>query len=164
MKLPYGIIEVPRVVCSEDIGKWCQLPYPNHPKGCPNYGRKGCPPGTPSITKVMDLKKSVYIAFSEFDLDAHAQRMKELHPKWTRKQCRCVLYWQETSRKQMRGRAEKAKGFTGADLVLAGPKNCPEAYGVNVYATCSRVGLRLEKIRGLKICRHVALIGFGLET
>ncbi len=40
---------------------------------------------------------------------------------------------------------------------------CPEGMGVNVYATARAHGLILEKIRDLKMCRHIALIGSGLK-
>lgn len=157
MKLPYGIIEVVRIVHNRDIGKWCQLPYPNHPKGCPKFNNDdGCPPKAPFITEVLDLRRPVYIAFSEFNLHAHVEKMRSKFPKWTERQCRCVLYWQETSRKQMRERAKLAQWITGADRVLT----CPEAYGVNVYATCLIAGRKLQRIKHLTTCRHIALIGF----
>jgi len=159
MILPHGIIKVERVIQSQNTGQWCRIPYPNHPKGCPNYGRDGCPPNALHITKVLDFKQSIYIAYSEFNLQAHMKRMKEKHPHWSERQQRNVLYWQGTSRKQMRQRAKHIQYLTRADIVLT----CPEAHGVNVYATCFVNGLHLEKIRHLIICRHIALIGFRKE-
>jgi hypothetical protein len=132
------------------------LPYPNHPKGCPKYGHPKCAPNLPQIADVLNLKNPVYIAFSEFNLEAHARKMKEKHPHWTERQCKNVLYWQNTSRKWMRERARCAKILTGADTII----ECPEGMGVNVYSTCIVAGLKLEKIKDLKICRHVALIGY----
>ncbi len=84
------------------------------------------------------------------------QRMKDLHPGWSELQCRCVLYWQSTSRDQLAYRIKFALHTLQADASAA----VPEAMGVNVYATCRLAGLQLEKIRTLKICRHVALIGW----
>lgn len=156
MRLPFGIIQAVRIITSHKTGDWCQYRYPNHPKGCPNYGRDGCPPDAPFITEVMDLRRPVYIAFSEFNLDAHAIRMQFKHPAWTERQCKNVLYWQGISRKQMRQRAKIAQFYGGGDVVLT----CPEAHGVNVYATCFYSGLKLQKIKKLTTCRHVALIGF----
>jgi len=156
MKLPFGVIEAIQVCHSRKTGDWCKLPYPGHAKGCPNYGRDGCPPDAPFISDIMDLRRPVYVAFSEFNLSAHIFRMQIKHPNWSDRQCRCVLYWQGTSRKQMRIRVKIAKFFGGGNLVL----ECPEAHGVNVYATCAYSGLKLQRIKNLETCRHVALIGF----
>lgn len=160
MKLPFGIIEAINVITSRKTGSWCLYPYPGHPKGCPNYGRDGCPPHIPFITELMDLRRPVYIAFSEFNLNAHVETMRRKHPQWSERQLRNVLYWQNTSRKQMRQRAKIAQFYGGGDRVLT----CPEAYGVNVYATCLISGLKLQRIKGLTTCRHIALIGFSCQT
>ena len=33
---------------------WCQLPYPNHPKGCPNYSKNpNCPPLAKFMKKIL---------------------------------------------------------------------------------------------------------------
>ena len=159
MKLPYGMIEVDRVYHNRKAGQWCQIPYPNHLKGCPNYGRKGCPPNTPFITEVLDLRQPIYIAFSEFDLDYHVKIMRIKHPLWSERHLRNVLYWQNTSRKQMRQRARIARFVTGADIII----DCPEGMGVNVYVTCLKSGMPLQRIRNLTLCRHIALIGFRKE-
>jgi len=156
MNLPFGIIEAVQVKTSRKTGDWCLYPYPGHPKGCPNYGREGCPPDAPFITEVMDLRRSVFIAFSEFYLHGHITKMRLKHPDWTDRQLRNVLYWQGTSRKQMKQRAKIAQFYGGGDVVLT----CPEAHGVNVYATCFYSGLKIQKIKKLTTCRHIALIGF----
>ena len=155
-QLPFGIIQAIRIIHNRDTGKWCQIPYPNHPKGCPKYGKKGCPPDAAFITEIMDLRRPVYIAFSEFYLQGHITKMRLRHPDWTERQLHNVLYWQGTSRKQMRQRAKIAQFYSGGGVVLT----CPEAHGVNVYATCFCSGLRIQKIKHLTTCRHVALIGF----
>jgi hypothetical protein len=97
----------------------------------------------------------MYLVYSEFDLGAHIEKMKAAHPEWSDKQCRCVLYWQGASKKLLKGEIKKAVKETGLKIVV----DKPEGVGVNVYATCFKSGLRLERIKGLKICRHVAIIG-----
>jgi len=159
MKLPFGIIEAVRVITSRKTGDWCRYPYPGHPKSCPKYGKEGCPPDAPFITEIMDLRRPAYIAFSEFNLSAHISKMEAKFPKWTDRQLRNVLYWQETSRKQMRQRAKIAQFYSGAGVVLT----CPEGHGVNVYATCFCSGLKIQKIKNITTCRHIALIGFRKE-
>jgi hypothetical protein len=38
-----------------EAGKLCRLPYPNHPKGCPNYGKRAlCPPKAPALGRRSD--------------------------------------------------------------------------------------------------------------
>ena len=156
-ELPF-IYPVTRLVTSSKVGDWCRWPYAGHPKGCPNYGKADrCPPRAPAIGDYFDLSMPLYIVHSEFDLVAHQARMQSVHPKWSERQCRCVLYWQPTSRKQLKERARVSMARLGLNAIAL----VPEAMGVNVYATARLAGLRLERIRGLKTCRHVALIGHG---
>jgi len=72
----------------------CKSPYPNHPRGCPNYGKKkGCPPKQKLFFDVFDCY--FYLIFTEFDLGSHVSRLKKKHPKWTQRQLECCMYWQE---------------------------------------------------------------------
>ena len=154
--LPPYIVPVAKLVLSDQVGEWCKLPYPGHPKGCPNYGKADrCPPLAPHVSDFFDVSGPLYLVHSEFDLAGHQAKMKAANPKWSDRQCRCVLYWQPSSRKQLKARTTEAMRLTGLDGVAM----VPEAMGVNVYATARVSGLALEPIRGLKTCRHVALIG-----
>lgn len=156
MQLPNWILEVKKLVTTKSAGEWCKLKYPGHNRGCPNYGKVDrCPPKCKSVDYYFDLSKPLYLIHSEFYLDGHAARMKEKHPNWSERQCRCVLYWQPRSRKQLKERIVKAMFLLPVDFVAT----TPEAMGINVYATARLAGLKLERIRDLKICRHVALIG-----
>lgn len=149
---------IKKLIVSSKIGDWCLREYPGHPKGCPNYGKKdGCPPGTgpDSLGCLFDLSKPLYFIHSEFDLAEHARRMKEKHPQWSDRQCRCVLYWQPASRKRLSTEVSVFMHKFGFNQYTT----CPEGLGVNVYATARLAGLRLEKIRNISICRHVALVG-----
>ncbi|WP_319525754.1 hypothetical protein [uncultured Desulfosarcina sp.] len=147
---------VKRLILSDRAGRWCRLPYPDHPKGCPNYGKtEKCPPKAPAAGDYFDLSRPTWLVHSEFNLASHIARMEKKHPEWTLKQCRCVLYWQPASRRQLKYRIEEALSIVNAD----GSTLIPEAMGVNVYATARLSGLHLERIRHLEMCRHVALIG-----
>jgi len=81
--------------------------------------------------------------------------MGQFHPEWSERQRRCVLYWQPKARQELKHNVDVAMMQTEATSMTY----VPEAMGVNVYATCTNSGLRLERIRDLKIDRHVALIG-----
>lgn len=98
----------------------------------------------------------MYMVFHDFELSEHAARMKTKHPHWSDRQCRCVLYWQNSSRKKLREKAHLHMMQKGLNAITL----CPEGMGINVYATAMRHGVRLEKIRDLSTCRHVAVIGY----
>ena len=155
-----GITQIESIVTAgtKRTGDWCRLPYPNHPKGCPNYNQKDtCPPRAPYISNLLDLRRPLYIVNSEFNLGVHMARMKQRHPHWTERQLRNVLYWQNTSRKQMRDLVKTLMFLRGCNTSV----ECPEGAGVNVYATCRANGIILQSIKDLTICRHVALVGYA---
>lgn len=152
---PY-IYRVKRLVLSNKVGQWCRLPYPGHPRGCPNYNQsEKCPPKAPRAQDIFNLDQSLYLVHSEFDLLAHASRMQNRHPHWSDRQCRCVLYWQGTSRRQLKDRCWQAS-WTDEKLIYT---LIPEAMGVNIYATAALSGLKLERIKNITTVRHVALLG-----
>lgn len=156
--IDYSIFTYPvkRLVLSQKTGQWCSRPYPGHPKGCPNYGVKAnCPPDAPWIEEYFDLSKPIFLVHSEFNLAEHMKKMLLLHDKWTERQCRNVLYWQSRSRAQLKERVKVV--LTNLDLNAF--TLCPEAMGLNAYATAFLAGLRLERIKDLKTCRHIALVG-----
>lgn len=155
IRIPW-IIPVKNLVWTRKARYWCGLTYPNHPKGCPNW-KVRCPERGPFVDALMDLKKPMWIVHSEFDLVGHVERMRVRHPKWTERQLRNVLYWQNTSRKQLRTRVAIAIRLLipRINYVLPGA----EYAGVNVYATAFKSGLKLERISELKTCRHVAILG-----
>jgi len=124
----------------------CVREYPNHKKGCPNYGKKeGCPPGAPMFDEVYDLSKPVYAIYNVFDFKGHVERMRDKHPDWSKRQLECCLYWQGTARKKLK---TKIKIFHGSMLGLEGKvyiiATIPEAMGVNVTETMRKVGITLE--------------------
>jgi predicted metal-binding protein len=133
----------------------CKKPYPNHPKGCPNFGSKeGCPPDAKMFGQVFDLAQPVCAVVNRFDLGAHRERMRAKHPNWSQRQLDCCLYWQNTARNQLELRVDAFlldhPGYTAT--------YCPEAMGVNVTATLAAVGVRLEWPPD-KWAHHVALVG-----
>lgn len=129
-------------VINGTVRKLCYTPYPNHPKGCPNYGkRESCPPQAPYFKSVFDMSKPIYAIYNVFNLGEHVEKMWAKHPGWTDRQLRCVLYWQGTARKRLR---EKIGEFMLAHPEVDIVETCPEAMGVNVTATMAAVGIELE--------------------
>lgn len=146
------IIELKKVMFDKraNNGIWCKAHYPNHPLGCPNFPNcieknqlKYCSPNS--------LKW--YAVIEEFDLETHANKMKKNHPNWTNKQCRCILYWQNSVRKKLKEKAEKAcLKLNGFVVTLI-----PEALGINVFGTMAKVGIILYK--NPKIVKKIAFVG-----
>lgn len=153
------IHRITRLVVTPKTADWCKMPYPGHAKGCPNqWNEKAlkCPPRAPRVDEYFDISRPLFFVNSQFRLKQHFLRMRREHPDWTEKQRRCVLYWQNTSRAQMRVRYRAFMIEQGMDAVT----ECPEGMGVNVYATAALSGLHLQPIKELSICRHVALVGW----
>ena len=130
-----------RLVVDHSVRNLCSRPYQNHPRGCPNYGkRKSCPPQARTIDDILDLCMPTYVVWNVFDFQEHTSRMKAKHPEWSQRQAECCLYWQGTARKQLR---DKVLAFRRIyDTLL--PVLTPEACGVNVTATMSSVGEKIE--------------------
>lgn len=119
----------------------CCLPYPGHPRGCPNWGaRATCPPQARLFEEQFDPEQTVYCIWNEFDLRRHMERMRKNHPKWSARQLRCCLYWQGKARKQLRSAVQ---AFL-AEHTKHVPLYCPEANGVDVSATLVQVGVELQ--------------------
>jgi len=155
-KVMQEIIEVTdKMVLQEQTREWCKFPYPGHPKGCPNYGRrKDCPPQISFVTKKFDLKKPHWFAIVSFDLAAHMKIMALKHPDWSERQQRCCLYWQGKVRKQLRilcvNWLKKNRDYRCSFS--------PEAMGVNVFRTAYHLGIKMRKSAYPTVYK-VALIG-----
>jgi hypothetical protein len=145
-------------VIDSTVRAMCVQPYPLHPKGCPNVGKcDRCPPEAPMFYDYFDVKQSVYAIVNEFDLGAHVERMQAKHPGWSDRQLYCVLYWQNTARKQLKEKIATVlaeQKFVGYEATW-----CPEGMGVNVTETMQQVGIELEW-PPKQIARQVAFIGF----
>jgi len=130
-----------KLVFDPIIKTLCPKPYYNHPKGCPNYGKKiGCPPDTPDINFILNLARPVYVIYNKFNLLNHIHNMEILHPDWSDRQLYCCLYWQPRARKVLN---EMIYNFLclNKDYIVF---RVPEAYGVNVTQTMRDIGEILE--------------------
>ena len=134
-------IDKSKLVTGLNTHNLCQLPYPNHPKGCPNYSvKKGCPPHVQRADRVFDLDKEMYMIGARFDFGNHIEKMKDKHPDWSDRQLGCVLYWQGTLRKRLK---EVVADFLRGkpDLTV---NFCPVAHGINMTGTMKNIGVELE--------------------
>jgi len=127
-------------VIDKSVRGLCSHPYPNHPHGCPNFGKRStCPPHVPLIEDVIDLSLPVYAIWNVFNFESHIQKMSALHPDWSRRQIECCLYWQGTARKQLQNEIQVYSVII-PNLVI----KCPEAMGVNITETMRGIGEILE--------------------
>lgn len=136
-----NVIELSEVMYDERArdGTWCTLPYPLHKKGCPNFPK--CPNNRVDFKTLSGYKW--WAVIEEFDLVAHAKRMKEKHPHWSERQARCVLYWQRGVKSRLLKKAEKLMKELGGPMgtiILT----IPEANGVDVFNTMTHHGLILK--------------------
>ncbi len=139
-----------------DAGKkaWCELPYPGHKKGCPNY--KKCAK-LPRLPYYFDLIKPHWFAIWKFDLEAQVHRMKEKHPQWSYRQCKNVYYWQNGVRKHLHTICKNFIGDQNLTYHLV-----PEAMGLHVMRTLKKINISIE-IKPIKMVTKVALIGTGVD-
>ena len=154
------LINITGTICIEERAReWCKLPYPGHPKGCPNYGvAVDCPPKVCRVRDFIDLSMEHYFIVEAFDLSAHAKTMAAAHPDWSDKQCKCCLYWQNGVRKRLRRQCyDFIKDHLDYVFTLI-----PEAMGVNVFRTAHRHGLMIRKNPSLVY--KVALVGMALNA
>lgn len=142
----------------------CRKSYPNHPKGCPNFGKRDtCPPHAPLLVDFFNMHKKILAVVVDFNLKKHKERMKKLHPGWTEKQCACCLYWQGGVRKKLKEKVDRTiqhyyKGEENSIQIT----DCPEAMGVDVTSTMKNVGVRLEW-PPKRIVRKITFIGYKQE-
>lgn len=155
MDTTYGIVRVKRLCTINDPGELCTTPYPGHPRGCPNYGREGCPPHTPDIRVVMDTTRPMYLCYAKFDLLRHERLMSLRHPRWSSRQCRNLLYWQGHVRRCLREHTSRVMWEKKGEMVLY----CPEAYGVNVFKTMEEAGIRMDPTHSLHYVHLVSMVG-----
>lgn len=129
-------------VCDPKMIAHCRDKYPRHPKGCPNWGEKiGCPPKVRFFPNV--YSKEVYIAAVKFNFADYLSLRRRDHPNWTDRALRNPLYWQghvNSELEQLMFKHLSTHPEITGEIVLS-----PEAMGVNLFETCAKAGIYLEK-------------------
>ena len=135
----------------------CARPYEGHPRGCPNHNHSPrCPPLAPRLHEVYDMSGSFWVVYSIFPLGEHVERMRAAHPDWSSRQLACVLYWQGTARRRLRGEVERFRAAHPEAEWLV--ETTPEAMGCDVTATMRSIGVALAW-PPKNVVYHVALAG-----
>jgi len=123
------------------VRQLCQAPYYNHPRGCPNFGKRNtCPPHCPFWSEIFHLGAPAYAIWNVFNLAEHIKKMRQKHPLWSDRQLSCCLYWQPKARKRLKIEIAKFKKIHPRYTVVA----VPEAMGINVTATMGKIGINLQ--------------------
>ena len=140
----------------------CRTPYPNHLKGCPNYGRKAlCPPKASLFEEAFVYPGEFWIVWIEFDFAAHCRKMRRKHPNWSQRQIECCLYWQGTANRMLRDSvATLLERLCDLQWQVT---YCPEAMGINVTETMRQLGIELEW-PPVNIVRKIAIVGRRLTS
>ena len=130
-------------IINPSVRKLCFAPYPLHPKGCPNFGKKpGCPPHAPLLAEAYDLSMPVYAIWTAFDFSGHIAKMKAAHPTWSERQLACCLYWQPRARKNLEAAVKEFIRLNPTLFIRI--VRCPEACGVDITGTMAGIGVKLE--------------------
>lgn len=136
--------------------RWCQIPYADHPHGCANYNNKPeCPPKTPFFKDFCFMYSEFMLVWIEFDFQEYRHQMQVLHPQWTDRQLRNVLYWQGQVKKYLRTELQKLRtwqNFQPPIFLFKGWLGCGhynevcamEATGINVFTTLKKNGIPYE--------------------
>jgi len=152
------IIEHPIKQCAH----WCGMPYPGHPKGCPNYLGKGdkrnriCKNNAThnmQLSDLFDLDKPVWMVWSRFDVDEQERRMQARWPDWTPRQCRNLRLWQSSLVSVVKKKSIQMAIKAGPEYVII-----TSGFGLNVYRTCWKAGVKIDLMRNLHISTRAAFI------
>lgn len=151
-----NIVEVKELRINYKAREWCKLPYPNHPRGCPNYGKhKECPPQAPKLFLAEVKEKKLFLIYEMFNMAEHEQTMLSRHPWWTTRQARNLLYWQGKVRKRLKQACLEFLGLFENSFIMT----CPEARGVNVITTAQLTGLPVT-VKAYPTVYKIALAGY----
>jgi hypothetical protein len=125
--------------------QWCTLPYPDHPHGCPNFGKHvTCPPEAPEAAGWLTGTSTLWLAYVKFDLAAHVAKMQAQQPGWSMRQARCLLYWQPSVNKCLREFTEQLLVKLSRHGAIKATY-CPEAMGIQVLQTANNAGIPIQQ-------------------
>ena len=133
------------------VRDYCTLPFPGHPEGCPNFGKKKeCPPSAPLVKDFIDLSKPHYFMVADCDFSAGTEKPKNRSEDTT-------WNWNEYVEPILCERIKEfQKEHPGTVFTMH-----PSAVGVDVFKTAQNVGILLEFSPDESFCK-IALIGYPI--
>lgn len=115
----------------------CCKPYPDHPFGCPNFGKKdGCPPDGNNFLE--NFENTAGLVAIGFNLSEWIDIRRQEQPSWTDKALGNLRHWQPHVRSNLK------KLLSEVNINGYEPIFTPEAMGVNVTDTCKNANINLE--------------------
>lgn len=149
------------IVFSDKVRWYCTMPYPGHPDGCPNYNRNpSCPPMSRKRDDILSRYDQFHLVVASFDIERYVAIMKGLHPDWTAKQLRNVLYWQSSVKKAMK-KAIVTSNVVYSEVLGAGSgfwkSQSMESAGIYVFGMLKKNGIDFD-VKARKKIKMVALL------
>lgn len=149
-------LKLDKIIAHPKVMEMCKIPYEGYPDGCPMYNtRSKCPPQQNKMYYEI-IDPPYFLIIQEYDLEAQMERMKKLHGNWSDKRCANSRYWQKGFDTSIENEAiEFVKTNMRDGIILIRP----EAYGVNLFATCAHNGIILKRKYPLKIVKKMVMVG-----
>lgn len=157
-------IKASTIVFSDKVREYCILPYPRHPKGCPNFGKNPfCPPKSMERRDIIQKYSEFYLVIAVFDMKKYLELMRARHPDWSDIQLRNVLYWQNSVKNKLKSKILDS-GIQFNEVFGSGSgfmqSQSMESAGINVFATLQRnkIGFDLKARERVTLvallCKH----------
>lgn len=149
VKVEIRRIDRSTIIMNPVVRQWCCLPYPHHPKGCPNYGGNPlCPPKAPYRPDILRKYDEFHIATIQFDICKYVELRKQSRPDDSDAQLRNLWHWQHAVKRRLRD-AIKSSQIKFREVFLSGAgaegKQSMESAGVFVFATLQRNGIKFDR-------------------
>lgn len=147
------------IVFTRATQKMCTLPYEDHKKGCPNYGKSSlCPPLAKYRDDIINRYNKFILVYAVFDFKKYKELRKQEHVDWSDRQLANVLYWQSSVRKMLKDYVAR-KQF---DEILGagnfGVCQSMEASGIYVFKTLRNNGINDFEIKPKSVVYMVCLL------
>jgi len=153
-------LKLHRVISHPKVMDMCKIPYHGNPKGCPMYDKRSrCPPRTKMFDEI--IVPPYFLIIQDFDLETQMKKMKDRHSDWSDKQCANTRYWQKGFDGSIKREADQFITEEMKDGVILVR---PEAYGVNLFATCAHHGIILKRRYPLKVVKKMVMVGRNKDS
>lgn len=116
--------------------RWCKLPYPDHPHGCPYYPK--CHQNIPVFTCQHEQSFKWYAIILEYNQNDKIKRLQRNHPDWSHDLI--MNHLEKNIIKQLKRKAIVNSNRWQGDIIL----ERPEASGINVMLTLFNENIVIE--------------------
>lgn len=160
------------IVFTRKTWGYCRMPYPDHPNGCPNFGKNpNCPPNSKYMEEIKEKYKYFYLIYANFDFRGYKdERKKNLLKRYnegiktgkiaintfekrlkslTEKNLGNLLYWQRPVKILLKN---KVKTISNKEFDLLGCGSgfwegiySMESAGIDVYSTLKNNNILFEE-------------------